>query len=191
MRHRVFIAINLGEKALAAVEKLVEECRRKLPRGIERQIRFMPPENWHITLSFLGHQEETDIDRIKAALEETRKPLVPFEAKLDRLIWGPPGKAPRMIWLLGDGSTSKKLGDVKIRLEDLLRASMVSFEREARQFNAHITLARFDLTLPQPPPTIEKGVNLGFEAKSMDLMESRLGRGGAEYTILEEFPLGA
>ena len=196
MRHRVFVAINLDEKTIIEIAELIDECRKKLPRGIENQIRFLPPENWHITLSFLGYQDEADIEKIKAVLEETAKGYPStssgnnlFEVRFERIIWGPLERTPRMIWLLGDGSTSKKLGEIKNRLEDILETNDVPFDRETRPLNAHITLARFDMRLPQPKPEIEKAVELRFEAKSLDLMESQLSRGGAQYTILQKFPL--
>lgn len=187
MHHRVFVAINPDEQTIAKIGELVNECREKLPSGIERQIRFLPPENWHITLSFLGYQDEVDIEKIKTALAEAAKSHIAFEVKIEKLIWGPPDKVPRMIWLSGDSTTSKKLGEIKNHLEDILEASGVPFDRESRHFNAHITLARFDLRLPRPKPEIEKGVDLRFGAKSLDLMESKLERGGAKYTVLQKF----
>ncbi len=92
-----------------------------------------------------------------------------------------------MIWLLGDKETSKRLGEIKNHLEDILEAKNVSFDRETRPFNAHITLARFDIRLPHPKPTIEKNVDLRFEASSLDLMESKLSQEGAHYAVLQKF----
>lgn len=187
MRRRVFVAINPDERTIVRIGKVVGECRKKLSPGIEKQIRFLPPENWHITLSFLGYQEEAGIEEIKAALGEAAKNFAPLEVELRKLIWGPPGKTPRMIWLLSDSATSRKVGEIKNHIEDILEARNIPFDRETRPFNAHVTLARFDLKLPQPRPEIEKNIDLRFEAKSLDLMESKLKRGGAEYTILQRF----
>lgn len=188
-KRRVFVAINPDERTIVEIGGLVRECRGKLPRGIKRQIRFLPPENWHITLSFLGYQDEANVEKIEVALGETAKRFAPAEVGLESLVWGPLGRPPRMIWLLGDGETSKKLGEMKNSFEDLLGEKNVLFDRETRPFNAHITLARFDLRLPQPRPAIEKRAGLRFEAKSLDLVESRLERGGAKYEIVQEFPL--
>ncbi len=189
MRHRVFVAINLDDKTLDSIQNLLKECRKSLPRAIEKQIRFLPRENWHITISFLGYQEEESIERIKFALREVAQKLPAFSVQLEKLIWGPPGSAPRMVWILGTKQSSLEIGKTKTLFEDELDKNAVPFDRETREFNAHVTLARCDLRLPQPRPRIEKDANLPFRAKSIDLMESHLSRDGARYTVLQRFSL--
>jgi 2'-5' RNA ligase len=42
---------------------------------------------------------------------------------------------------------------------------------------------------PEERPEIDEEVNFSFEVKSIEIMESHLKRGGAEYTVLESLPL--
>lgn len=101
-----------------------------------------------------------------------------------------------MIWLTGSKETSKILGEIKNKLEDELIKNRVQFKKENRGFNCHLTLARFSLSQINTDQTqINADIcenlrsNLresafAFYAKSLDLMESRLKRTGAEYEIL-------
>lgn len=189
--HRVFVAINPDEQTIAEIGELTKEFRKKLPLGIENKIRFMPPENWHITLSFLGHHDGAAIEKIKEVLKETAKQFGSQNVKLGKLFFAPRGRQARMIWLMGNEEASRKLGEVKKSFEDQLGAAGATFNPENRPFNMHITLARFDFVLQQDKPLIEKEINLQFEAATLDFMESELGRGGAKYTILQKFPFKA
>lgn len=191
MRRRIFVAINLDSQTIKAIEGLENECGRKMPAAIMRGIRFAPPSNWHITLSFLGYQDDDAVARITQALKETVNQFGAQEIVLEKLLYGPPGRTPRMIWIAANKTASANLGNIKTFFEDKLDKSGVNFGRETRRFNAHITLARFskDMEMGIELPQIDRSINLEFEAKSLDLMESELKRGGAEYTALQKFPL--
>ena len=61
-------------------------------------------------------------------------------------------------------------------------------------FSPHITLGRIKTWQlrqidPEERPEINEDIDLTFEVKSIEIMESRLKRGGVEYTILESVPL--
>src|SRR5262245_39287830 len=49
----------------------VAEALRALGRKDRRQVRFVPPENWHVTLRFLG---EAEPDAVGAALDDALLP---------------------------------------------------------------------------------------------------------------------
>ncbi len=188
MRRRVFLAVNLDSATITELEKLAVECGNKL-EGSAVGIRFLKPKNWHITLSFLGYQNEDDILRIIRAAKEVASGFPLQEIEFDGLLYGPPGKDPRMIWISADKETSGRLSKIKDLLEDKLGESGVVFRREKRKFDAHITLARFRKDLRRSSlPLIDKSLRLRLEAPNLDLMESGLKRGGAEYTVLQKFP---
>lgn len=177
---RLFIAINLPENIKRQIEAIIKNS----PVYYDDNIRFIEPKNRHLTLCFLGSQPEETIKLILKSIKETAGNsglLIEFE----KMIFAPVNKPARMIWLLGSRETSQILTRVKNELENNLIKNSVKFKRENRGFNGHLTLARFktgkiktsEIKLPQ----IEK---LSFTAKSLDLMESRLKRNGAEYEIL-------
>lgn len=189
---RLFIAINLPEEIKREIARIITQINAN-----EISIRWLPPENWHLTISFLGYQLDEAISPIIESLKETVKnfsaPLMEFE----KIIYGPPNKSPRMIWLAGTKETSKILSEIKNKLEDELIKNRVQFKKDNRGFNCHLTLARFletriNTDLKQIDTDIIR-INqylnqhksaFAFYAKSFDLMESHLKRTGAEYEIL-------
>jgi len=164
---------------------------------IAAKIRFLPKENWHLTISFLGYQPDEAIGPILEVLKETAKnfqaPFIEFEKIIFAPVFvkttaGKPPRPPRMIWLTGSKKTSQPLAAIKKNLEDTLIKNGVRFHLENRGYNAHLTLARFSTP---PQNSEEKLLNypitqspIFFIAQSLDLMESHLHRTGAEYEIL-------
>jgi 2'-5' RNA ligase len=182
--HRVFVAINFPEEIKKRIKAETEALKLKFDPAA---IRFLTPENWHLTLSFLGYQEEKSVDLIIRAMEEICKNQNSFMVKLEKIIYGPP-KTPRMIWMAAAAETSQKMALLKTALEDKLAEAGVKFKRERRLFSAHVTLARFRQPMTVLPE-IKKNIMLEFEADSLDLMESHLRRSGAEYSLWLKQPL--
>lgn len=184
MKKRIFVAINLLPKDK---EKIKEELLGISNQFSSADIRFLKPENWHLTLSFLGYQDDQSINLIIQAIQQTAAATEPVRIKFEKIIYGPPGKPPRMIWITSDKKTSDLLGELKKQLEDALENFGVRFKKEKRPFSAHITLARF-FASKKELPSIEKNLIFEFKVESLDLMESTLRRSGAEYDLLAAFP---
>ena len=185
---RLFIAINLPKNIKEKIRETIERIKENAQ--LPEDIRWTPPENWHLTLTFLGYQPDENIPRITEAIQSTIKncagTLKSTEIIFEKLSFAPAEKQPRMIWLSGDKETSKNLSIIKNELDNLLNENGVKFKIEHRNFNSHITLARFEPLAKSEIeniklPAVEK---LNFRAKSLDLMESHLKRTGAEYEIL-------
>lgn len=179
---RVFAAINLTPEAAHAIQGKVDDLKIKLPVGV----RFLPSSNWHITISFLGYQDEDSVFKILEALKETVSELQAPEIVFNKLIFGPAGRTPRMIWLTTTSDTSERLSKIKLAFEDRVKNS-VNFKMEDRAFNGHITLARFRGFEQGTLPGIDEKFDLKFTPRTLDLMESRLERGGALYSVLQRF----
>jgi 2'-5' RNA ligase len=190
MNRRVFAAFNLDAAASAAVAVLVGGLKSKIEPGFERYIRFAPPENWHVTLSFLGYQGEDGLMRITDALALISKKFSVQNMTFVRLRYGPPGTSPRMIWLETDNETSQRLSEIKKAFEDEIYEKGVRFKRESRRFAGHLTLARFEAGYKNGGlPPLDREVNIVSRAGSIDLVESILKRSGAEYQTLQKFLL--
>ncbi len=190
MKKRIFTAINLPDE----IKDRLVEYQSKWP---ELPIRWTKKENLHITLDFLGYLSEKEI---LSVLEKTKKLVFkhnPFIINLNRIIYAPPGtsftkKPPRMIWAVG-----KKVHPVRNKSPEATadpQADRIS--NGAKEFNLipHITLGRIK-TLewrriePEERPIVDEEINLNFEVKSIEVMESKLTKQGAEYTILKSYPL--
>lgn len=186
MLQRIFIAINLPK---GIKEKLAEE-QSKWP---ELSIRWVKEDNLHVTLIFLGGLNAEEVLEVCGLAKETAEKRGGFLINLNRIHYGPPGiMPPRMVWV--DVEKSAELIELQADLEKALAASKTSFQPENRAFQSHITLGRinqweFRRIEPEERPEIDEEINLSFEVSSIEIMESRLKRGGAEYTTLESVPL--
>jgi len=182
MKHRVFIAINLPED----IKKELLNYQSKWP---ELPIRWTKEENLHITLLFIGYVSDEEIGEICKIAKELGQQYSPFFIRFNRVCYGPPKKMPpRMIWV--EGERVKELSDLKSALENSLSGSGIRFEAENREFRPHTTLGRIRTwewrqIEPEERPEVEEEISLSFEVKSIEIMESRLKRGGAEYSVLE------
>ena len=186
MNHRVFIAINLPEK----IKKELSNYQSKWP---ELPIKWTKPDNLHITLSFLGYiSDEILLDVLRTTEELTQKHNS-FSVNLNKICYGPPKKMPpRMVWVIG--KRSKELDNLNTDLQNSFQELPVKTESNHRSFTPHITLGRintweFRQIETEERPQVAEDINLDFEANSIEIMESKLLRGGPEYTILKSFKL--
>lgn len=184
-QRRLFIAINLP----AYVKSKFKEYQNK---WYNLNVRWTKPENLHITLVFIGYVGDDEMLSICDIAKEIGKNHDPFSIRFNKILFGPPNKPPRMIW--AEGEISRKFADLQNDLERKIFHFSGAFGRQdARVFKPHITLARIRQNIErdlQKIPDIEENINLEFSVNSIEVMESRLGKGGAEYTILESMDLG-
>ncbi len=202
---RVFVAVNLPENLKKDLASAVDKIKPLFGAGV----RFLSTENYHLTVEFLGYQDDHSVSLISRALEKTAVEFQPPTIRFEKIIYGPAEKMPRLIWLTCDKETSFGLGKIKNFLEKELFALGVRFRQEHRLFNAHLTIARFEAMSQSrfarsgvarqnrelPPLSAGGGsasggeisVNREFEAESIDLMESHLKRSGAQYEALSKF----
>jgi 2'-5' RNA ligase len=188
MRRRIFIAINLTEE----IRKELEKFQFKFS---ELPARWVKKENLHITLAFLGYVKDEDLPRIIEIAKNVATRHAPFLIKIVKVTYGPPKVSPpRMVWAIGEKNENlwKLQEDLKNALMEMKIPQLE--EEEGRGFIPHITLARirkweFKQMEPEERPEIDEDLNFSFDVKSIEIMESHLKRGGAEYTVLESIPL--
>lgn len=189
MNHRVFIAINLPEN----IKKKLTDYQLKWP---ELPCRWTKKENLHITLAFLGYLTDEELFEVCKITKEVALRHEPFFINLNKILYGPPKKPPRMIWIEGEGS--KELGKLQKNLENALSSAQAltktDIEQETRPYTSHITMGRlkqweFMQIEIEERPEVNEDVSFNFEVKSIEIMESRLKRGGPDYSILESCPL--
>lgn len=188
MRHRIFIAINLPEE----IKRELTFYQTKWP---ELPVRWVKKENLHLTLIFLGYLSDGELLEVCRITKEIVQKHQPFSINLNKICYGPPKKIPpMMIWVEGEKST--ELGSLQKDLEKSLLSSHVKIleDPKARSYTPHITLGRiraweFRSIEPEERPEVKEDISLNFEVNSIEIMESHLKRGGAEYTVLESIPL--
>ena len=136
---RLFVAAEPSETVRHAVADAGRRLRAALgAKGIDHGIRWVPEENLHLTVWFLG---EVSDQRATAVLDVLRAPLeVPaFTLHAAGLGAFPPSGSPRVFWMgvpRGQAELSLLHDEVGARL------SPWGFAAEGRSYSAHFTLAR-------------------------------------------------
>ena len=85
MKHRIFIAINLPEN----IKKELLSFQLKWP---DLPIRWVGPENLHITLAFLGYLSDEELVEVLRITREVTQRHQPFSITLNKILYGPPKK---------------------------------------------------------------------------------------------------
>lgn len=123
---RLFIGLEIPEN----VGQTLALMRGGLPGA-----RWIDPENYHLTLRFIGDIETPLAHEIVSMLGRVNRR--PFDIKLDGLSsFG--GKKPRAI--VASVAPSPSLLELQAELERLIRR--IGLEPEGRKYTPHITLAR-------------------------------------------------
>jgi RNA 2',3'-cyclic 3'-phosphodiesterase len=181
---RLFAAVDIPDRAKEAVVDAIEPWRDRLPKG-----RWVPPENWHVTVKFLGRTWPRLVDWVHERCRHAAAAVRPFRLGLEGLgVFPSPGRA-RVLWA--------GLGDLDGGLRALAAAAEAElakeFPTEKRPFSAHLTVARFN----PPVPLREHAEELSratidtqlFRVGELVLYRSHLSPRGARYEPLERFPL--
>ena len=175
---RIFVAVPLPDEQRTALADSL--------RPFDIPGRVVTPQNWHITLRFLGWTDDVAFDRMLAALDETDLGA-PFEVTLGEMGAFPRPRNATVIWLAVSRG-SNRLEELAAAAEEA--AQRAGFAPEDRPFRAHLTLSRVRPS-ENVSPVVEAypGADLGWRCESVVVYRSHLGRGGARYEPLETFPL--
>lgn len=172
---------------------LPEDCRAALARigGGLPGARWIPPENFHITLRFIGEVEEPDAELIAESLSRLRFP--PVTVRIAGLAIGGDAHRARTLW--AEVERYPELVELQQRVESLVFGSGVLQPPESRRFRPHVTLARFSGVRPDKLQEFLGAHALiactPFEVDRVILYSSVLGRQGSRYTEEVAYPLGA
>lgn len=161
-----------------------------IPRNISQQLqnlsgglpgaRWLPPQNYHLTLRFVGNAGSHQADDLDAALSLIGEPAV--DVKLNGFSYfGKKGKANCLI------ATAERTPTL-IHLQKKVERAMIraGFEPETRKFSPHVTLARMK---PVPETTLEEYIvknrfpqDMNWVSDRFSLYSSYLSTKGSIYT---------
>lgn len=182
MNLRLFIGVKVDHKAAQLIDSMCHDIPLKL--------KWVPKENYHITLKFLGNQPQTIVVDIKKALEKAVENEEIFSYKLEKLGVFPSKSRPRVFWV-GVGNGSNELIRIQEKID--IELTKIGFEREKRSFHPHLTIARI-----KKPISLDEFLESRKEiewsgidnlVESVILYESALSPQGAKYSIKEEIKI--
>jgi 2'-5' RNA ligase len=144
---------------------------------------WVPVQNIHMTLAFLGRVDEERVGALSAAIATAVQDHVDFTVRLGVLGAFPSARRARVIWAGLDDPT-RGLAGLADSVADALEP--LGFPREARAFQAHATIAR--LKVPAPVEFAMTPAPLTFPVERISLFESHLQRPAPVYEELATFP---
>jgi len=171
-----------------AVQTLLGELIRML-RPAHVPARWVPVENIHLTLAFLGRFDPEQTEDLCDRLRAVCAPRAPLPLVLEGVGAFPNLRAPSVVW--AGVRANQALTDLQ---EAVVRqAEAIGVPRERRPFRGHLTLARIrDPEAARPLlPALQavRDYRVGaFDAGGVSLFESRLRPAGADYREVEAFP---
>lgn len=187
MMHKVFIAINLPKEVRKKLLVLQKKLKSDFPPKV---IRWIPPENLHITLAFLGSMKEQNLTKLADGLSKFTI-VAPFSIILTEPQYYPSRNKAKLIWVPG---VSTELLKIKERLDAFLEQSEATNYSTENKFIIHVTLGRTrffqynQIPLEEIPLLENNDLNLNFSIDSFELMESKIRKKGPEYIVLKSYP---
>ncbi len=178
---RSFVAIEISPSVQKEVGTIQDHLRKT-----GASVRWVKPQNIHLTLKFLGAIEPMQVEPILSALGSIAEQARPFRIEAKGIGCFPNMRNPRVLWI-GIEDREANASRLQTRVEDALEG--LGFAREKRPFRSHLTFGR----IKNPKGTSELVEELrqlgnrsaGFsEVAALTFFQSRLDPAGAIYTPL-------
>ncbi len=186
---RVFIAIDIEKKVLEAIARLQQQLQRKAKVN-EKFVKWVEPNNMHLTLKFLGEIKDTELAQVCKITEQVTKKHSPFDLEIETAgYFG--GASARVLWV-GIKGGSEQLVKLANELDEGL--STIGFAKETRAFTGHLTLCRIkDFKAGVELAKIVDGLG-PFKAgesavEAVTVYQSELSKAGPTYTALGRYRL--
>lgn len=184
---RTFLAIELP----VTVRNRIGEVQKDL-KSLNADVRWVNPENIHLTLKFFGNIEKGTVGPIIESIDEPARATPPFFIKVHGVGAFPSSKNPRVIWMgLREGK------EVLISFQRWLEKEIekIGFRPEDRPFHPHLTLGRTRGSLGREGlverlERLKEEVFGDFHVEKVILFKSDLRPTGPIYTPLKEVRLG-
>lgn len=181
---RLFVAILLPPEVKTAVFDLEEDVRKKASTA---DVRWVPMENFHVTLHFLGDQDQATRERLIEKLRKGNYPA-PFDLSLSRVSAFPNMSAPSIFHVELAQSEPASL----LHRETGNAVASLGIPLDSRAWTPHVTIGRQkDLAKPRASLTVMDFPvpDLSFRVSSFALVRSTLKAEGSVYDPVEEFVL--
>jgi len=182
MKTRSFIAVNIPNDVKQVLSNWIENLKKDL----KIDIKWVVPENFHLTLHFLGYLEEKQLDKVKNILQSSV-----FKTDIVLKIIGvdcfPNQNTPITMFFKCEEKENNNLVDLQEIIGQELKHT--GMEIDERAWQIHLTFARAKTPITLPASFNKKVPDLEFKVEYIDLMKSVLTPKGPEYTILNKYSL--
>ncbi len=187
---RLFIALPVPVAVKDEIQQVQDALRRKLAAPV---VRWTRPEQWHLTLKFLGQVAPARVSALTEAISTACKKFAPLKLRAESVGCFPNWRNPRVLWV-GVHDQEQRLAELAWVVE-AAAAALTAQAREGK-FTGHITMTRIQSFRP-PEADILAGFGREtagrvfgeWTADVVEVMRSELSPGGAKHTCLARLPL--
>jgi RNA 2',3'-cyclic 3'-phosphodiesterase len=186
-------------RTFAAVD-LTEEIRERIKRTQQLledagwRCRWVREERMHMTVRFYGDLAIPTVERLQDELRQRLAAQPAFELRVSRVGAFPGPNRPRTLWL-GIDDRFAQLGNLRKAVDDASAAAGI--EPEPGPYRPHLTVGRLMHNFKvDEDEAVEVFQEFGayeplyWVPSEVNLIRSKFGRGGVQYTTIESFPLG-
>ncbi|MBU1203157.1 RNA 2',3'-cyclic phosphodiesterase [Patescibacteria group bacterium] len=179
---RLFISLPLDPVLAKDISKKIQNLN--LPGD---KIKFIPEEQLHLTLKFLGDTPLQNIPALIDVLENIETNFEFLELEIEKtIIFNERQPKILAISLKENENLTRLYQEIEERLFDAGLA-----HKEIRNFRPHVTVARVKKSadFSEFEDFLSWQIQKSFNCSHFDLQESSLSRLGPEYTVLQSFNL--
>lgn len=154
-----------------------------------KTIKWIPKENYHLTLCFLGSIGEEKLPLIKDSIGGISKRFRPLELNLHGVGAFPKESYSKVLWIGLEENLFLK--NLQLEIEQKLKS--LGFELEIRDYLPHFTIGRCKepLNLENEINTIRHQFFKTLRVNELILFESKTGSSNPVYSEILTFPLGS
>ncbi|MCA9562328.1 MAG: RNA 2',3'-cyclic phosphodiesterase [Myxococcales bacterium] len=188
---RIFVAIDL---AIPVVENLVllQEDLTKPLEDLGAIPKWVPAENIHLTLKFIGEADEGLTYLVRDRVREIATSSSLFELQTLGTGCFPAPSAPRILWA-GVGEGADRLSSLRDQIETAF--AEIGIANDEREYRPHVTIGRIktDKSRIDISEILSSYANTPYgttHIRGLVVYESRLDRSGAIYRVVERCPFG-
>ncbi len=183
---RLFVAVEIPLEVADEIDAVLAPWRPALPG-----VRWVPRENWHLTMRFLGSTGPSSVPWVRERIAQVAEASTPFDTCVRGLGAFPSLRWAHVLWAGIDDDQER----LRTLADAMREAPWSEFPSEARPFAPHVTVGRSD----NKPLPRQASYDFGrtplesarFEVDALVLMRSHLRRPAPIYERIEAFPLAS
>jgi 2'-5' RNA ligase len=179
---RAFYAIKLNDETRTATRQVIKQLQAL---DWSQFVRWVPVDNLHITLRFLGDITQSQLEAMNNALIQKLENVRPFSILFKEPRLFPHFRKPKVVAILVPHNETLN------QLADLFEQCAIDagLEPQTRQFKAHLTLGRCNKSFPKRIKIEPMPFSLTLPVNSVSLYQSILSESGPTYIEQKVFPL--
>ncbi|MEO7509681.1 MAG: RNA 2',3'-cyclic phosphodiesterase [Pyrinomonadaceae bacterium] len=181
---RIFLAIEVPPSVKSLVTRHISMVQQQLSNT---PVAWVPEDNLHLTLRFLGDVEHGQIPAIQEAASRAVAGQSPFDISISEAGSFPPEGLPRVLWL-GVDDPDLALDRLHARVD--AECAGIGFFNDDKPFRPHLTIGRIrHRSAARESDRVHR--EIAFErtlltVSAVEVLQSKLSQQGAHHYLLSQ-----